>query len=103
MIKGIHITATFEEPEDLFTDEWLEAVYTSVSRNMAILSSDMFVDAEAGTVSFHFGIDADLATSEDFIEDVARDALNKAFDDASGGQSIDEHPFINSGAVAVFA
>ena len=101
MIKGIHIKATFDEPVQ-FTDEWLEAVYTSIHGNMAIMSADMFSDEDAGTVAFHLGIDATLGTSEDFIVDVARDALTKAFDDAAGGVQ-EEPPLMISGAVAAFA
>lgn len=101
MIKGIHITATFDEPFP-FTDEWLEAVYASVQGNMAIVSADMFTDEDAGTVAFHFGIDATLGTSEDFVVDVARDAMEKAFE-AAGGEHVSESPQMISGAVLAFA
>jgi hypothetical protein len=102
MIQGIHIRATFEEPFP-FTDEWLEAVYSSVQRNMAVVSADMFVDEDGGVVAFHFGIDSTLGTSEEFVEDVAREALEKAFEDASGDGSFEERPQLISGAVAAFA
>lgn len=102
MINGIFVTATFEE-RFAFEDGWLEKIYTSVQRNMAVVSVDMFTDEDALSISFHLGIDATLGTSEEFVEDVARDALDKAFRDAADGeQEAEEHPVLRSGAVAAF-
>lgn len=99
MINGIHITATFNEPKP-FTDEWLEAVYTSVQNNMAVVSADMLVNEDESSVAFHLGIDCTLASSDTFVEDVAEDALKKAFDDADNGRV----PLtVVSGPVEVFA
>lgn len=101
MIKGIHIKATFEELFP-FTDEWLETVYTSIQGNMAIVSADMFTDEGAGTIAFHLGVDDRLGTSEDFVVDVAREAMEKAFETA-GGEQLNELPHMISGAVLAFA
>ncbi len=100
-IRGIKISATFEPPMP-FTDEWLEAVYTSIENNMAIVSIDMFADEEKSTIRFHFGIDSFL-DSESFVEDVAREALDKAFADANGEGPTSESPVVVSGAIEQFA
>ncbi len=102
MIHGIHIKAVFEAGVS-FDDEWLETVYRSVQANMAIVSADMFVDEDASSIAFHLGIDGRLGTSEECVDDVAHDALDKAFDDANGGVIIEDRPQVISGAVAVFA
>jgi hypothetical protein len=102
MINGIHITATFKQPKP-FTDEWLEAVYTSIQRNMAIVSADMFVDEPANSISFHLGIDCTLSSSDSFVEDVADDALDKAFADADSGMAPQAPPTVVAGPVEVFA
>lgn len=101
MIKGIQITATFVPPVP-FTDEWLEAVYTSVQGNMAIISADMFIDEEASAVTFHLGVDASLCVDPDeFVAEVAREALTTAFDNASGADS--EEPTVTASEILVFA
>ncbi|EYT61620.1 hypothetical protein [Microbacterium sp. UCD-TDU] len=102
MINGIHITAQFQAPKP-FTDEWLEAVYTSVQRNMAVVSADMFVNEDELTISFHLGIDCRLASSDNFVEDVAEEALQKAFGDADSGVSPTAPPTMVKSQVEAFA
>ena len=101
-ISGIQITATFE-PLVPFPDEWLEAVYSSIQGNMVIVSADMFVDEDESSISLHLAIDTSLASSDTFVQDVARDALEKAFNDASTGGAQDTTPVVVSGEVEAFA
>ncbi|MEO2134109.1 hypothetical protein [Microbacterium sp.] len=100
-IQGIGIDVTFVPPVP-FTDEWLDAVYTSLEKNMAIVSIDMFVTEDEGRISFTLGIDNPFG-SDDFTENVAREAIDKAFADAAGPntQNIDNE--VHAGKVEVFA
>lgn len=81
-VQGIEIEVGFEPPVP-FTDEWLDAVYTSLEKNMAIVSIDMFVEEDDGKIRFLLGVENPFGT-DGFTEDVGRDAIHKAFTDAAG-------------------
>lgn len=81
-IQGIQVGVVFEPPAP-FTDEWLDAVYSSLEKNMAIVSLDMQVREDEGKVLFLFGVDSSLG-DEDFVENVTREAIEKALSDAAG-------------------
>ena len=69
---------------------------------MAIVSIDMFVDEATGKIRFTLGID-NAFESEEFSEDVARDAMEKAFADAAGPNVVNEKNELTASKVAVFA
>lgn len=82
-MRGIAITARPVAPH-VMTEEELERIYVSLEGNMALRSIDMFIDFDDNSVRFHFGIDLPTGLdSEDFLVDVANDALDKAFDEAT--------------------
>ena len=101
MIQGIGVEVTFEPPVP-FTDEWLDAVYISLEKNMAIVSIDMFVDEAIGKIRLTLWID-NAFESEDFCEEVAKEAIEKAFADAAGPNVINEKNELTASKVAVFA
>lgn len=81
-IQGIRIGVKFQPPV-LFTDEWIDAIYTSLEKNMALVSVDLFMDEDNGGIDFLLGVD-NFLDGDDFCEGVARDAIEKAFEDAAG-------------------
>lgn len=100
-IEGIGVAVKFVPPVP-FTDEWLDAVYSSIEKNMAILSVDMFVEEELGEIRFHLGVENPFG-SEDFTLGVARDAIDKAFQDAAGPNVLTKESEFVPGSVEVFA
>jgi hypothetical protein len=101
-ICGVEFKATFDLPAT-FTDEWLDAVYTSLEKNMAIESIDMVVNEEAGEIAFVFGIDDFLESGAEFIMDVGRTALDRAFEDAAGPNTRAEENDLEASDVFAFA
>lgn len=100
-IQGIDIEVKFEPPVP-FTDEWLDAVYASLEKNMAIVSIDMFVAEDQGEIRFTLGIE-NAFDSDEFTPAVAQDAIHKAFADAAGPNTINKRSEFTAGAVEVFA
>lgn len=100
-IQGICIDVKFEPPVP-FTDEWIDAVYASLEKNMAIVSIDMFVTEDNGAIRFTLGIN-NLFGSEDFTEGVAREAIDKAFVDAAGPNKQNVQNHLHASKVEVFA
>lgn len=99
-IEGISFDVKFVPPVP-FTDEWLEAVYISLEKNMAIVSVDMFVNEDEGKISFTIGVE-NAFDSEDFTENVAREAVDKAFADAAGPNQQTRESEFRAGKVEAF-
>lgn len=83
MIIGIEMRVKFEPPAP-FTTEWIDAIYSSLERNMAIKSIDLFSSEDAGEIKFVLGIDGFNHCEDDFFEGVAREAIERALEDAAG-------------------
>jgi hypothetical protein len=82
-IHGIDVTATLTSSR--ITDSEAERVYLSLEQNFALKSVDMFVDQDANTLSFLFGVESPdwAADAEEFVRGVVTDALTKAFSDGN--------------------
>ncbi len=101
MIVGIEVGLRFEPPAP-FTDEWIDALYSSLEANMAIKSIDMFSAEDEGRLRFILGIEGFDHCDEDFFKDVAREALEKALDEAAGpNRRVDD--VATTGEIQVFA
>lgn len=98
--QGIEVEVTFRQPAP-FTDEWLEAIYTSLEKNFALVSVDMCVNEDESKIGFLFGVNNALDT-EDFTENVARDAIEKAMRDAAGPNKAPQSA-VSSSKVLAFA
>jgi hypothetical protein len=76
---GVGVEATFDEPFS-FTDEWVNAIYCSLEKNMVVRSVDMFLDEDEAKVTFLLGIETFLDDSPESAGDLARKALDRAFE-----------------------
>ncbi len=104
-IKGTTITAKFQGTVD-FSDEWVDLVYSSLEQNVAIVSRDLLLDEEAGSLSAVLGIECPEGLDpESLVEGIARDAMDKAIRHANGDESLDTaaFPVIMASNVEVFA
>jgi len=100
-IQGIEIKVTFTPPVP-FTDEWIDAIYASLEKNMAVVSVDVFVDEPNATLKFLFGID-NFLDSEGFTEEIASEAIDLALEHAAGPNIQAETQEISSSKVLAFA
>lgn len=79
-MQGIEIVARMVPPARV-TEEKAERIYSCLQENFAIKSVDMFLDEDDNSIRFLFGIEVTSVVSDEdaFVEEVAEEALNRAF------------------------
>lgn len=75
---GVGVETTFDE-RFAFTDEWVDAIYCSLEKNMVVRSVDMFLSEDEAKVTFLLGIKTFIDDSPESASDLARQALDRAF------------------------
>lgn len=88
-VFGIAVDVKFDE-QFTFTDEWVDAIYSSLERNMAMLSVDVFAKEEDATLTFLVGVRTFLDETPDGAAEILNEAIDKALNDAVGGSPSEE-------------
>jgi len=101
-IMGVESVSTFTPPAP-FTDEWIDAIYASLEKNMAIVSADLMIDENVGQITFLLGIQGFVTSDEQFFTDVAQEAIQKAFVDAAGPNTRVAERDVRSNLIPEFA